>query len=67
MSNVILELIYCWANRETQLHVSRRLMVNRGTVRQYYKIFREVCMADELAYYEHLQLGGPGVIVEMEE
>jgi hypothetical protein len=42
-------------------------MVNRGTVRQYYKIFREVCMADELAYYEHLQLGGPGVIVEMDE
>jgi hypothetical protein len=66
-ANVILELIYCWSNRETQARVSRRMHLSRHTVRQYYKMFREVCMADELVLSSSLKLGGPGIIVEMDE
>lgn len=66
-ANVILEIMYCWANQETQARVSRRMKLTRNTVRQYYKMFREVCMADELVYLSNLRIGGPGVIVEMDE
>ena len=66
-ANVILELIYCWANHKTQVHVSRRMKVTHNTVCQYYKMFREVCMADELVFTSSLRIGGKGVIVEMDE
>ena len=66
-ANVILELIYCWANHETQTHVSKRMHITRNAIRQYFKIFREVCMADELVLASTLRIGGPGVIVEMDE
>jgi hypothetical protein len=66
-ANVILELVYCWANREEQCKVARRLHVTTGTVSRYFKRFREICMADEVNYYQGCQIGGKGIIVEIDE
>jgi hypothetical protein len=41
--------------------------MSERTVGLYYKTFREVCMADELEFQKTFQLGGPGIIVEMDE
>jgi hypothetical protein len=48
--NVILELLYCWACRDVQCTVSKRLQVQRNTVGTYYRLFREICMVDKMSY-----------------
>ena len=66
-ANVLLELLYCWANREERSKVARCLPVTSGTVCAYFKRFREICMAEEMDRMRSFQLGGKGVIVEMDE
>ena len=66
-ANKVLELVYCWACRLSITQTSKVLRIYRGTVSQYFKYFCEVCMAEVILLSQHIQLGGPGCLVEMDE
>ena len=41
------------------------MKISNKTVIKYFKIFRELCIKD--LNFDNLQIGGPGVIVEIDE
>jgi len=63
----VLFLIWLWSMRATELHAHIMTGVTRKTIGQIYKFLRETCGAAALSNSEQNKIGGPNVIVEIDE
>ena len=65
--NKVLEVVYAWSCRMSIMQTAKLTSVDRGTIGQYYKYLREVCIAEVMLMSQYMQLGGVGCVVEMDE
>jgi hypothetical protein len=66
-ANALLSLAYGWLNGESQKSVRARTSLSSATVCTYYRFFRELVIEALEDEEETLQIGGPGIIVEIDE
>ena len=57
-------LIYCWCYEFTRKQTLRETGLSKQTITDFYNMFREICY---LEYRQTGQIGGPGVIVQIDE
>ena len=63
----VLELVYCWIYRFSVKDTVREVEVTKNTVIDYFNYCRELCATSLSVDYKDTVIGGPGIIVEIDE